>query len=47
MFEEYIPYSIKAAEQTLYGKSIIELAPDNPVSVAYMNITKELLADEE
>ncbi len=47
VFEEYIPYSIKAAEQTLYGKSLIELAPDNPVSVAYMNITKELLADEE
>lgn len=47
VFEEYIPYSIKAAEQTLYGKSLIELAPDNPVSVAYMNITKELLADKE
>ena len=47
VFDEYIPYSIKAAEQTLYGKSLIELAPDNPVSVAYMNITKELITDEE
>ena len=47
VFKEYVPYSIKAAEQTLYGKSLIELAPDNPVSVAYMNIAKELLNDEE
>ncbi len=47
VFDEYIPYSIKAAEQTLYGKSLIELAPTHPVSVAYMNIAKELLHYEK
>ena len=40
-----IPYSIKAAEQTLYGRSLIDLEPEHPVSVAYMNITKELIGD--
>lgn len=47
VFDEYIPYSIKAAEQTLYGKSLIELAPAHPVSVAYMDIAKELLRCEK
>lgn len=47
IFKDCVPYSIKAAEQTLYGKSLIELAPDNPVSIAYTNIVKELLSDEE
>jgi len=45
VFEDWIPYSIKAAEQTLYGRSLIDLEPNHPVSVAYMNITKELIAD--
>lgn len=43
IFDEVIPYSIKAAEQTLYGKSIIELKPAHPVSVAYKAIAKELM----
>lgn len=43
VFEEHIPYSIKAAEQTLYGKSLIELNPNHPVSKAYRNIAKELV----
>lgn len=47
IFDEYIPYSIKAAEQTLYGKSLIEIAPEHPVSVAYMDIAKELLRNEK
>lgn len=42
VFDEHIPYSVKAAEQTLYGKSIIELSPEHPVSAAYWNIAKEL-----
>ena len=45
IFNDRIPYSIKAAEQTLYGKSLIELEPNHPVSVAYLNITKELMHD--
>ena len=45
VFEDWIPYSIKAAEQTLYGRSLIDLEPNHPVSVAYMNITKELIGD--
>ena len=47
IFDKYIPYSIKAAEQTLYGKSLVELAPTHPVSVAYMDIAKELLEYEK
>lgn len=43
IFDEVIPYSIKAAEQTLYGKSLIELAPNHPVSDAYKAIAKELM----
>ncbi len=47
IFDEYIPYSIKAAEQTLYGKSLIELEPNHPISNAYMNISKELVKYEK
>lgn len=47
VFDEYIPYSIKAAEQTLYGKSLIELDKKHPVSEAYMSITKELMNNGE
>ncbi len=46
VFDEYIPYSVKAAEQTLHGKSLIELEPNHPISTAYMNIAKELLRYE-
>lgn len=47
VFEETVPYSIKAAEQTLYGKSIIELNPKHPVSTAYQSIARELMKYEE
>lgn len=47
IFDEFVPYSIKAAEQTLYGKSLIEIAPEHPVSLAYMDIAKELLCNEK
>lgn len=47
VFDEYVPYSIKAAEQTLYGKSLIELDKNHPVSVAYLDITKGLMNNGE
>lgn len=47
VFEESVPYSIKAAEQTLYGKSIIELYPKSPVSAAYRAIARGLTEYEE
>ena len=47
VFEETVPYSIKAAEQTLYGKSMIELNPNHPVSAAYQSIAKGLMEYEE
>lgn len=43
VFNDYIPYSIKVAEQALHSKSIVEMFPDHPVSVAYMKIAKELI----
>ena len=43
VFSDYIPYSIKVAEQALYGKSIVEMFPEHPVSVAYMKMAKELI----
>ncbi len=43
VFDECIPYSIKAAEQPLLGKSLVELMPKHQISVAYMKIAKELL----
>ena len=45
IFEDYIPYSIKAAEQTLYGKSIIDINPKHPVAVSYTNIAREMIAN--
>ncbi len=47
VFDENVPYSIRAAEQTLHGKSLIELEPNHPISTAYMNIAKELLKYEK
>lgn len=46
VFEYAVPFSIKAAEQPLFGKSLVELYPNHPVSVAYKNITKELISNE-
>lgn len=47
VFDDCIPFSIKASEQTLAGKSLIDIAPQHPISVAYMNIAKELMANEK
>ena len=46
VFDTFIPYSIKAAEQPLFGKSLIEMYPSHPVTKAYKNITKELVSNE-
>jgi len=46
VFDTFIPYSIKAAEQPLFGKSLIELYPTHTVSMAYKKITKELISNE-
>jgi len=45
VFDEHIPFSIKAAEQPLHAKSIIEYAPKNPVAQGYEHLAKELMAD--
>ena len=46
VFDTIIPYSIKAAEQPLFGKSLIEILPSHPVAKAYKNIAKELVRNE-
>ncbi len=46
VFDDCIPYSIKAAEQTLHGKSIIDLEPNHPVAQGYIHIAKELMAND-
>ena len=43
VFGSYIPYSIKVAEQALYGKSIVEMFPEHPVSESYKKIAWELM----
>lgn len=42
VFKETIPRSIKVSEATIYGKSIIEYAPENPVSKAYIEVAKQI-----
>ena len=43
VFDTPVPYSVRAAEQTLYGKSIVELMPKHKISAAYKQIAKELI----
>ena len=43
VFDTPIPYSVRAAEQTLYGKSIVEFMPRHKISAAYTQIAKELI----
>ena len=40
VFDEHIPFSIKAAEQPLYAKSIFEYAPKNPVAIGCKYLRK-------
>lgn len=42
IFETSIPRSIKVSEACLYHKSICEYLPDNPASLAYEKLLKEL-----
>lgn len=44
IFNNPIPFSIKAAEQTAYGVSIFEHAKNNPVATAYMEAAKEVMS---
>ena len=43
VFETKIPISIKAAEATALGESILDYCPTNPVAIAYQEFAKELL----
>lgn len=42
VFEQTIPRSVKVSEAGLYGKSIIEYMPNNPVSKQYMKIAEQI-----
>ena len=44
IFENYRPVSIKAAEASAVGESIYKYSPNNPVALAYLNVTKEVLS---
>ena len=43
IFKEYVPVSIKAAEASAAGKSMLTYDPQNKVSIAYQNLAKEVL----
>jgi chromosome partitioning protein len=45
IFDTKIPKSVKAIEAGALGKSIYEYQPNNAVSTAYENLTKEVLAN--
>jgi len=40
IFEIRIPQSIRASESSITGQSIIDYAPDNPVSAAYLELAE-------
>jgi chromosome partitioning protein len=40
VFEMRIPQSIRASESSITGQSIIDYAPDNPVSAAYLELAE-------
>lgn len=46
IFSSIITYSIKAAEPTVYGKSIFAYDPDGVIAGAYMDVVKEMLQYE-
>ena len=45
IYKSTIPVAIKAAEVSSKGTSIYAYEPNSPVSKAYANFTKEVLAD--
>jgi chromosome partitioning protein len=40
VFEIRIPQSIRASESTITGQSMIDYAPDNPVTIAYLQLAE-------
>ena len=47
VFENVIPMSVKAAETSAEGKSIYMYCPKGKVVEAYMNLTQEVLKNED
>ena len=45
IYKSSIPIAVKAAEVSSKGKSIYAYEPNSPVSKAYADFTKEVLAD--
>lgn len=46
IFQTAIPFSVKAAEASAEGVSILTYCPGNKVGIAYNNLTQEVLANE-
>ena len=46
IFQTVIPFSVKAAEASAEGVSILTYCPANKVGVAYKNLTREVLDNE-
>ena len=47
IFKNVIPMSVKAAETSAEGISIYTHCPKSKVSMAYMNLTQEVMSDEK
>ncbi len=43
IFKDFVPVSIKAAEASAAGKSMLSYDPNNKVSIAYQSLAKEVL----
>ena len=46
IFQTAIPFSVKAAEASAEGVSILTYCPANKVGIAYKNLTREVLDNE-
>ncbi|MCI8704745.1 MAG: ParA family protein [Anaerotignum sp.] len=46
IFQSEIPFSIKGAEMSAYGKSIFTFEPKGKVAAAYENFTREVIGNE-
>ena len=47
IFQSEIPFSIKGAEMSAYGKSIFTFEPKGKVAAAYENFTREVIGNEK
>ena len=47
IFRSEVPFSIKGAEMSAYGKSIFSFEPKGRVAAAYENFTKEVIENEK